>query len=134
MVYIDIHPVDYDGNLFDACQWAPRGPLHGQDPWSKLDPTARTRSSPSTTCRVHHRHQDGREDTRGPSLDEEEVADARLTVSTDQNGDLRAMQKGLSGSFSVDEVKYIVGLSRELGKKVRPSSQSERGGRRVRER
>src|SRR5207247_535569 len=40
-----------------------------------------------------------------PSLDEERMADARITVTTDENEDIRAMQKGLSGSFSYDEVK-----------------------------
>ena len=43
-----------------------------------------------------------------PSLDEEEVADARLTVVCDENGDIRAMQKGMNGSFTIDEIKYIV--------------------------
>ncbi len=34
-----------------------------------------------------------------PSLDEEEIAEARLTVAIDKNGDIRAMQKGLNGSL-----------------------------------
>jgi len=122
MVYIDIHPVDYDGNLFDACQWGALAALStAKIPWSKLDPDRKDEKLPVNNLPVSITAiKMGGRILVDPSLDEEEVADARLTVSTDQNGDLRAMQKGLSGSFSVDEVKYIVGLSRELGKKVRP--------------
>jgi exosome complex component RRP42 len=122
MVFIDIHPVDYDGNLFDPCEWGALAALTVANvPWSKVDPDRKDERLPIqnhpvsiTVAKL------GGKLLVDPSLDEEEVADARLTVSTDQNGDLRAMQKGLPGSFSVDEVKYIVELSRELGKKVRP--------------
>ena len=43
-----------------------------------------------------------------PSVDELEIADARITVATDADGDIRAMQKGLKGSFTVDEIKKII--------------------------
>ncbi|HSV42274.1 MAG TPA: RNA-binding protein, partial [Methanomassiliicoccales archaeon] len=54
-----------------------------------------------------------------PTLDEEKVASARLTVTTDENGDLRAMQKGLTGSLSIDQVKNIVENARTKGKELR---------------
>ncbi len=54
-----------------------------------------------------------------PVLDEEQIADARLTVAIDENGDIRAMQKGLSGSFSYDEVRYVISTARRLGNAVR---------------
>jgi exosome complex component RRP42 len=54
-----------------------------------------------------------------PQLDEEQVAEARLTVTVDEHGAMRAMQKGLAGSFTVDEVKYIIGLSQRLGHDIR---------------
>ena len=43
-----------------------------------------------------------------PSIDEQEIAEARITVATDIDGDIRAMQKGLLGSFTVDEIKKII--------------------------
>ena len=55
-----------------------------------------------------------------PNLDEERMADARLTVTTDENGDIRAMQKGLSGSFSYDEVKRIIETAQKVGEAIRP--------------
>jgi exosome complex component RRP42 len=54
-----------------------------------------------------------------PSLDEEDIADARLTIATDTEGHIRAMQKGLSGSFSVDEIKRVIRESLDNGKALR---------------
>ena len=54
-----------------------------------------------------------------PSLDEEELADARLTVATDQTGDIRAMQKGLAGSFSKEEIQNVIQGALENGRRIR---------------
>jgi exosome complex component RRP42 len=54
-----------------------------------------------------------------PTLDEEKVADARLTVTTDENGDLRAMQKGLAGAFTLDEVRQVIDASLRVSKDLR---------------
>ena len=54
-----------------------------------------------------------------PSLDEEEIADSRLTVATDQNGDIRAMQKGLNGSFTREEIQKVIKASIDNGKEIR---------------
>jgi exosome complex component RRP42 len=122
MVFIDIHPLDYHGNLFDACQYGAMAALStAMVPWSKLDEDKKdvplgTQTAPVSLTAVKI----GSKVMIDPNLDEDEVADARLTVSTDENGDIRAMQKGLNGSFTIDEVKYVVKLSEELGSKVRP--------------
>ena len=56
-----------------------------------------------------------------PTLDEEKVAGAaRLTVTTDKNGDLRAMQKGLRGAFTMDQVEgRDIETSQRLGNELR---------------
>jgi len=54
-----------------------------------------------------------------PSLDEEEIADARLTVATDKNGDIRAMQKGLNGSFTREEIQKVIKVSLDNGREIR---------------
>ena len=54
-----------------------------------------------------------------PSLDEEEIADARLTVATDKNGDIRAMQKGLNGSFTKEEIQKVIKASLDTGREIR---------------
>jgi exosome complex component RRP42 len=54
-----------------------------------------------------------------PTHDEERVAEGRLTVTTIENGNLCAMQKGLEGSFTMDEVFKIIELSKKIGAEVR---------------
>ncbi len=122
MVFIDIHPIDYHGNLFDACQYGAMAALStAHVPWSKIDEDRKDEPLPVmhqpvalTAVKI------GNQVLIDPSLDEDEVADARITVVIDENGDVRAMQKGLNGAFTIDEVKYVVKLSETLGNKVRP--------------
>jgi exosome complex component RRP42 len=54
-----------------------------------------------------------------PTLDEEKVAAARLTVTTDENGDLRAMQKGFAGALSIDQINRMIETSQRLGSELR---------------
>jgi exosome complex component RRP42 len=121
MVFIDMHPIDAHGNLFDALQYGAMAALStAKIPWHKIDEKKKdvplgTQNQPISLTAVKL----GSKVMVDPSLDEEEVADARLTVVCDENGDIRAMQKGMNGAFTIDEVKYIVGLSQELGSKVR---------------
>jgi len=121
IVFIDIHVLDYDGNLFDAASLAALAALFtakvpvvrfelGEEdyPLPLSDPPVSCTSVKYNNVVV-----------LDPSLDEEEIAEARLTVATDKNGDIRAMQKGLSGSFSVDEIKKVIKASIDNGKEIR---------------
>jgi len=119
MVFIDIHIIDYDGNLFDAASLAALAALLttkvpaerlelGEDyPLPLKEPPVSCTSVKFNDAII-----------MDPSLDEEEIAEARLTVATDQNGDIRAMQKGLNGSFTVEEVKKVIKASIDNGKKI----------------
>jgi len=120
IVFIDIHILDYDGNLFDAASLASLAALMtttvpaerlelGEDyPLPLKDPPVSCTSVKYNDVVV-----------MDPSLDEEEIAEARLTVATDRNGDIRAMQKGLNGSYSVEEIKKVIKSSIDNGKKIR---------------
>ena len=46
-----------------------------------------------------------------PSLEEEQVMNARLTVTIDKNGRICAMQKGGQYGFTVEELKRAVGVA-----------------------
>jgi exosome complex component RRP42 len=119
VLFIDIHALDYDGNLFDAASYGTLAALSsaklpgrlsgGEDQPLPVDhwPISVTAAKLKDTI------------VFDPALDEERIANARLTVATDENGDIRAMQKGLSGSFSYDEVRYIISTARRLGTSVR---------------
>jgi len=120
IVFIDIHIIDYDGNLFDAASLAALAALLtstvpaerfeiGKDyPLPLKEPPVSCTSVKYNNVVV-----------MDASLDEEEIAEARLTVATDEKGDIRAMQKGLNGSFNVDEIKKVIKSSIDNGKKIR---------------
>ena len=120
ILFIDIHILDYDGNLFDAASLASLAALSTTTVPAKRfeigeDFPLPMREPPISCTAVKFNNVV----VIDPSLDEEQIADARLTVATDNNGDIRAMQKGLSGSFSLDEIKKIIRDSFDNGKKIR---------------
>ena len=120
IVFIDIHIIDYDGNLFDAASLAALAAILtakvpakrfelGEDyPLPVKDPPISCTSVKFNDVIL-----------MDPSLDEEEIAEARITVATDSNGHIRAMQKGLSGSFTIDEIKKIIKVSLDNGVEIR---------------
>ncbi len=121
MVNIDIHTIDYDGNLFDAALIAAVTALKvTQMPYNRLglgdkDKPLKLHHTPTSVTAVKV----GKSVFVDPKHEEEQVAQARLTATVDEHGALRAMQKGLAGSFTVDEVKYIIELSQRLGHQTR---------------
>ena len=48
-------------------------------------------------------------------------------ATVDEHGALRAMQKGLAGSFTVDEVKYIIATSQRLAHDTREAIKKASG-------
>jgi len=139
MVFIDIHIIDFDGNLFDASSLAALAALH-----NAVIPIERSRPDleklqekfPSVKKYLEEHPTDYPLPLQeppisctsvkynnvimiDPALDEEEIAEARLTVATDKNGDIRAMQKGLNGSFTVEEIKKVIKASIDNGIKIR---------------
>jgi len=120
IVFVDIHVLDYDGNLFDASSLAALAALAtakvpaerfelGEDyPLPVRDPPISCTFAKFNNAIVVD-----------PNLDEEMVTEARLTVATDREGNIRAMQKGLSGSFKVDEVRKIIKTSIDTGVQIR---------------
>ena len=139
MVFIDIHIIDFDGNLFDASSLAALAALHNAViPIERLRPDLEKLQEkfPSVKKYLEEHPTDYPLPLKeppisctsvkynnvimiDPSLDEEEIAESRLTVATDKNGDIRAMQKGLNGSFTVEEIKKVIKDSIDNGVKIR---------------
>ena len=120
IVFIDIHILDYDGNLFDAASLASLAALSTATvPAARLevgeDYPLPLKAPPISCTSVKFDNFV----VMDPSLDEEEIADARFTVATDEKGDIRAIQKGLNGSFTVDEIKNIIKEASINGKGLR---------------
>ncbi len=118
VVYIDVYVLDHDGNLIDAAAMASLAALvnakvskvemkgdevvtkpgHHSLPVNNY-PVAVTFAKVDKTILVD------------PSLEEEQVMSARLTVTIDKNGSICAMQKGGLSGFSVEELKKAVGMA-----------------------
>ena len=118
VVYVDVYVLDHDGNLIDAASMAALAALanskvakmevkgdeviekggHHQLPLNN-HPVAVTFAKIDKTIVVD------------PSLEEEQVMSARLTVTIDKNGHLCAMQKGGLYGFTPDELKKAVHLA-----------------------
>jgi exosome complex component RRP42 len=120
IMFIDIHVLDYDGNLFDAANIAAVAALK-----TAIVPAKSAGKGEDFPMPLMHQPismtavKIGDKLLVDPTHDEMRVADARLTVTTTETGNLCAMQKGGQGSFSVDEVFKIVDMSTKLGAEVR---------------
>lgn len=120
IMFVDVHVIDYDGNLFDAANIGANAAFK-----TTIVPAKRAGKGEDYPLPVLHQpisitavKIDGKL-LVDPTHDEERVADARLTVATNELGSLCAMQKGGEGSLTKDEVKRIIDMSLKLGAEVR---------------
>ncbi len=120
IMFVDVHVLDYDGNLFDAANIGANAAFK-----TAIVPAKRAGRGEDYPLPVLHQpisvtsvKIDGKI-LVDPTHDEERVAEARLTVTTIENGNLCAMQKGLDGAFTHDEVLKIVETARRIGGDIR---------------
>jgi exosome complex component RRP42 len=126
MVFVDIYVLDHDGNLIDAAAMAALGALvnakmHDFDvkngelrlkeaiiplPLQNYPVSITTTKIDSTTV-------------IDPCLEEEQVMTCRLTVTTDKDDNICAMQKGGLGVLTPDEIKQIVSTSISKARDIR---------------
>jgi exosome complex component RRP42 len=126
VVFIDVYILNHDGNLVDASSLAALvallntkmpnyeviegelefKPGHMQLPMQKT-PIAVTLAKINGKLVVD------------PALIEEQVMDAKITITVDQNEKICAMQKSGLGAFTIDMVKEAVGLALEKAKEIR---------------
>jgi exosome complex component RRP42 len=120
IMFVDVHAIDYDGNLFDAGNIAAMAAIK-----SAIVPAKRAGKGEDYPLPVSHvpisvtAVKIAGHILVDPTYDEEIVAEARLTVATNEKGDLCAMQKGGEGSFTQDEVIKVVDLSKRIGADIR---------------
>jgi exosome complex component RRP42 len=120
MVFTDIYVLDYDGNLFDAAFLGAMAALR-----STIVPAQSHEKGDDYALPIRHfpisvtAVQIENSILVDPTLDEEKVAAARLTVTTDENGDLRAMQKGGQGALTLDQIYKVIETSQRLGADLR---------------
>ncbi len=123
LIFVDLHVLDYDGNLFDACGIAAMAALattkipvleeDGTPTEEYIKLPIRDLAVPCTFVKL------GDALLLDPSLDEEKALDSRMTVATDIENRVCAMQKGDAGGFTLDEVMQAVRISKTKGEEIR---------------
>ncbi|MFM9876002.1 MAG: exosome complex protein Rrp42 [Nitrosarchaeum sp.] len=136
-VFADNVVVDYDGNLFDACSYAATAAvLSSKTPkWEMKDdvPTlveGGESTLPTNTIPVSvTMGKIGNYIIVDPNGDEWNSMDARITITTDSNGNICALQKGGSNGFSFEEIIKCGELSVKVGATIREKlKQATKGG------
>lgn len=120
IMFTDIYVLDYDGNLFDAAFLGAVAALGSTKVPAKANDRGEDyplplRHIPMSVTAVQIENSI----LVDPTLDEEKVAAARLTVTTDENGDIRAMQKGGRGALTMDQIYKVIETSQRLGNDLR---------------
>ncbi|AMM54624.1 exosome complex protein Rrp42 [Pyrococcus kukulkanii] len=117
VVFIDVHVLDHDGNLMDAIGIAAIAALmNAKVP--KVEYNEETGEVkvledkeplpvekipiPVTFAKI------GSVLVVDPNLEEEQVMDGKLTITTDETGHISAVQKSEAGAFKLEEVMYAV--------------------------
>ncbi len=119
--YVDLHVLDHGGNLIDAALLAGVAALsHATVPAKRFgvaeaDYPLAVDHLPIECTFVRL----GEAIVVDPTFDEESAAQGRLTVATDETGRVVAMQKGLVGAFSPDDVRATVRRAFQHGDRMR---------------
>ena len=118
--YVDVHVVDHSGNLIDAALLAALTALT-----HTTKPSKRFGLGEDAPLEIDHYPIEctfvrlGDTIVVDPTVDEEGAAQGRLTVATDEASNVVAMQKGLVGAFSPDDIKETVERAFQHGDRLR---------------
>jgi len=125
-VFADIVVIDYDGNLFDACSYAATAALltSTTPKWTMVDDKVTLVDEetplPTTTIPVSvTMGKIGNHIIVDPNGDEWASMDARITITTNSDGNICALQKGGSDGFTQDEINQCGEISVRVGAKIR---------------
>lgn len=125
-IFVDCSVINVDGNLLDATSYAVVAALAScklpvfEIKDDKVVETGKTQEPPITTLPISITTvKIGDYLISDPNTEEEACMDARLTITTNSKGSIVAMQKGLKGYFSMDDVKGIADKAIVKGEGIR---------------
>jgi len=123
-VFIDVQILNYDGNLIDCCSLAAVAALsNAKFPTlngDEIDYTKKAGPLPITCKPITMTiYKIGKHLFVDPNREEEDASVARLTVSTKDNGNVTALQKGGAEPFTLDEIEKAISISVTKGKEIR---------------
>jgi exosome complex component RRP42 len=125
-IFVDCSIINSDGNLLDATSYAVVAALltcklpifvvendKVVDTGSIMPPPITTIPISVTAVRI------GDSVLLDPTMEEEACMDARITITTQSEGDLVALQKGYTGPFSINQILRSVEIARNKGEEIR---------------
>ncbi len=126
-VFSDIVVIDYDGNLFDACSYAATAALltSTTPKWTMVDDKVTLVDGeesplPTTTIPVSvTMGKVGNHIIVDPNGDEWSCLDARITITTNSDGNICALQKGGKDGFTFEQLTKCGEISASVGAKIR---------------
>lgn len=126
VVFVDIYVLNHDGNLIDAAALASLAALLNtkifkyqlKDDEVEIVPGFTQLQVKNYPIAVTFARINGNL-VVDPWLDEEEVMDARFTVTFEKDGKICAMQKGLQGVFTKEEILEAVSIGKQKAEEIR---------------
>ena len=125
-IFVDCSIINADGNLFDATSYAVVSALSScklpvfeiqndkvVDTGRKQDPPITTLPISITSAKI------GNTVVLDPTSEEEACMNSRITITTNSNQEYTALQKGSTGSFTLDEIRHISEIARIKGEEIR---------------
>jgi len=126
LVYIDLYVLNHDGNLIDASALSALSALMNTKmvkfkiAGDEVVPTSEYRKLevedyPITVTFAKI----GDVLVTDPSLEEEEIMDARLSIALNKNGEICAIQKGSSGTLTLSDIEKALKVAKEKAEEIR---------------
>lgn len=127
VIHVDLYVLNHGGNLIDASNIAALSALlNTRLPKYTVKKDGTTvRGSGHTDMKIQNTPisltavKIGDSLLLDPSLEEEAMMDARITMAFDSEGSIRAIQKGGKGTFSIEEVKGLVSTGGDKAEEIR---------------
>ncbi|MCJ7423846.1 exosome complex protein Rrp42 [Candidatus Bathyarchaeota archaeon] len=126
VVFVDVYVLNHDGNLIDASALASLAALLNtkMSNYEIEDGEVKMKSGYTQLPIKNHPitvtcAKIGNKLLVDPSLEEEQVMDARLSIAIDDDGNICATQKGSSGYFTPEQVLEATKLAKDKAKEIR---------------
>ncbi len=125
VVFIDVYVLNHDGNLIDASAIAALAALlNTKMPKYEVEQEVKVKPGYIPLPMQNHPIAITFAKINGkiavdPSLEEEQVMDARLTMTTGKDGKICAIQKGGTGYFTIEQISELAKTAKEKAAEIR---------------
>lgn len=126
IVFVDVYVLNHDGNLIDASASAALAALLNTKMFNYEVEEGEVKIKPGYTPLPMRKHPIAVTFAKindklvvDPWLEEEQIMDARLTITIDDDGNICAIQKGGSGCFTPKQVLETAEIAKEKAKELR---------------